>query len=638
MAFSGSLTPDITEDIPFLTSLRSRGSAATEEADNYDVHIGSVGFRMVASDDTPYDRQTAPTKREQFDNFANVGEQSLDSGWWRRSQRSWHMGAGLIYLDAFSGKDADLRFRDNLGVNPWTPGQLSLLPAMSVLTPVAGTCRSAAAGADIYFSDGAALKVAQLDGTVTPIDFNGADADTTIIDLAVSGAFPYILNNTAIYTKIEAGTYVKFSDIGTAPSVIEVAKYRMIFADGRNLYEIPLKNDAAPASTTLPTAFFTHPTSGWTWTAIADTPGPILAAGASGDTSAIFAFPLDTSGATPVIGAGVIVAQLPPGEVVRGLSVHLGQFVGISTSRGFRVGVLSADALTWGPLTVEADCYGVGAHENSFYVATKFSTVKIGDTAIGSADGGIWEQWGLLRIDVSREREGGTFAWAFDRQTGSATGIIRDVPRPSAFGADGVGVITDSGLVTSGFLRTGQVRFDMVEPKTFRYISLDASLGAGQGVSVAAVVGSSTVDAFDLSPANNSREDRSLTIDAAQAMLGVKFTLTGDGTTAPLMRGYQLKALPAGPRTRVIQLPLLCQDFERNRNETRYGYQGRAREIVQALERIEDRGETVIVTEHHPAESYEAFIEKTRFIRNNSPIHGKDQDGGLLLLTVRKLT
>jgi hypothetical protein len=92
------------------------------------------------------------------------------------------------------------------------------------------------------------------------------------------------------------------------------AKQRIIAAKGASLYELTLAGGAA-----LPAAIFTHPDSNWTWTAVAEAPDCILAAGYSNGTGSIFAFNLVTSGTasgTPTLDQGVQVAEFPTGEEV----------------------------------------------------------------------------------------------------------------------------------------------------------------------------------------------------------------------------------------------------------------------------------------------------------------------------------
>lgn len=85
----------------------------------------------VAINGRPYmtegmERQSLQVLRQQSDVSALPSEASLNPrGLWRRSQESYHHGAGQLFRD---GEDADpARFRASKGVDPWTEGKLTLL-------------------------------------------------------------------------------------------------------------------------------------------------------------------------------------------------------------------------------------------------------------------------------------------------------------------------------------------------------------------------------------------------------------------------------------------------------------------------------------------------------------------------------
>ena len=81
---------------------------------------------MAPTDVNPYQRETAPYRKDQFDNSKEPGEQSL-TGWWIRSQSSFHGGTGIKFYDPTSGESTNYRFTDSQGVDVWTKGQVSLL-------------------------------------------------------------------------------------------------------------------------------------------------------------------------------------------------------------------------------------------------------------------------------------------------------------------------------------------------------------------------------------------------------------------------------------------------------------------------------------------------------------------------------
>jgi hypothetical protein len=92
----------------------------------YDVAVGGLPFIYAINDARPYIRQTAPFKKDQFDNGAEPGEQSL-TGWWLRSQSSFHGGEGIRFYDPSAGETVTHRFTDSKNVDVWTKGQVTLL-------------------------------------------------------------------------------------------------------------------------------------------------------------------------------------------------------------------------------------------------------------------------------------------------------------------------------------------------------------------------------------------------------------------------------------------------------------------------------------------------------------------------------
>ena len=93
----------------------------------YDIALAGLPFIYAISDARPYIRQTAPFKKDQFDNQNEPGEQSL-TGWWIRSQSSFHDGAGIEFYDpALIAGEGTYQFKDSRGVNVWEKGQVTLL-------------------------------------------------------------------------------------------------------------------------------------------------------------------------------------------------------------------------------------------------------------------------------------------------------------------------------------------------------------------------------------------------------------------------------------------------------------------------------------------------------------------------------
>jgi hypothetical protein len=108
---------DITEGLPLNVGNPGTSGFWTNNAEDYDVAFGGIPFFMAPTDQNPYQRETAPYRKDQFDNSREPGEQSL-TGWWLRSQSSFHGGAGIKFYDPSAGESIAYRYLDSQGVSP----------------------------------------------------------------------------------------------------------------------------------------------------------------------------------------------------------------------------------------------------------------------------------------------------------------------------------------------------------------------------------------------------------------------------------------------------------------------------------------------------------------------------------------
>ena len=107
----------------------------------YDFAIAGIPFLAAINDTRPYERATAPFRKQQFDSQRDPGEQSL-TGWWLRSQSSFHAGEGITFYDPLANPYSttiasnSYRIADAYGVDIWEPGQVSLLRSVTQLHDV----------------------------------------------------------------------------------------------------------------------------------------------------------------------------------------------------------------------------------------------------------------------------------------------------------------------------------------------------------------------------------------------------------------------------------------------------------------------------------------------------------------------
>jgi hypothetical protein len=632
-------TESITE--PIVNPIGLAGSTAqlyTNTSNIYDVAIGGQPFLLGASDRYPYQRQTATYRKQQFDNTKEVGEQTFE-GWWLRSQSSFHLGAGINYLDPYLSENVQFRFNDSAGVDVWTQGQVSMLPDTENVFTLSDNIQMFGAidslNQDcVFVSDDAVLTRIAADGTDATIAYGGSGSDIT--SLAQDGLNYYAANNTGIYRGALTGTgatgsiYYQTGD----NTVIGFVKQRLVAAIGPSVYEITTATGAT--GPLVADKRYTHPDADWNWTAIVEGPQAIYASGYRGNNSSIFKFTLSTAGVMPTLTNAVTAADFPDDEHVTALGVYLGTYMMIGTNKGIRVGILDANGdISYGPLTYEKTDT---SHTLSFAFKDRFAYATVTNAIDGKS--------GLIRIDLSQETEPGRYAYAKDLSSGvtgncRAVAFIGDTGR-AAFAVAGSGVYFEhpTNKTPTGFLDTGFIRYATIEKKYFKLIKprFDTPMFGSCTISTKEIDGdvTSIITIAGSTPALNT--DLATNIAQPQEELAFRFTFnrsSTDSTKGPVFDGYQVKSLPAVTRARQLTIPLVNYDFETDRYGVQNGYEGRAWDRLQALENLEAAGDTVVIQDFTTGEQVTGLIEQLSFERTTPADRRYSGFGGIMYVSVR---
>ena len=117
---------DITDEIPYPLSNPQSAIQYTSTNEAYDVAINGQPFFLMASDDSPYRRVTAQYRKQQYDQTREAGEQSL-TGWWFRSQSSFHLGQGIKFFEPAQDESLRFQYTESKGIDVWTKGQATLI-------------------------------------------------------------------------------------------------------------------------------------------------------------------------------------------------------------------------------------------------------------------------------------------------------------------------------------------------------------------------------------------------------------------------------------------------------------------------------------------------------------------------------
>lgn len=625
----------IRERLPFQLShkLASLSTSYEDVKNSYEVAVGGIPFNLKIDQNNPLIRSTAQFRKEQLDTSREPGEQSL-SGWWLRSQSSFHYGAGVKYGDPELDPTAAFRFLESEGVNPWTPGEVSLLPSTVLVQPASGSVKLITTineDGDESFWRATGSKVFRGWESFGEWEETEYFSGGIVRDIVTDGADIYVATNTEItLLPFTGGADVVKWNLTSATSVtMGWVKQRMVLGVNNSIY-IP-----SFSSTTLPAAVYTHPNDSWVWSDIAEGPEAIYVSGGVGNESVILRLALDNTGAVPTLTAATVVANFPTGEIVTSMHSYLGTYLGIGTNRGFRVATFgSGGGLSYGPLIETPNpVYGITANESHFL---------FGYTE-GFSDG----MSGLMRVELRTQFDDGGFPYTTDLQAHQVGRVdaVALLPLTSrvVFGVadSGAYVQHSTDLEPTGFLTTGAQRFNTVWPKLFKKFNVRGTFNGNLIVSTIDQEGDE-VSIVSLSAGSNQSQDLAINYpDTPQEFLSLKFTLSRnstDNTIGAILRSYQLKALPGGPRPRQFTVPLLCFDQETDRHGNKLGYEGFAFDRLTAIEAMDSAGDAILFQDLTSDTAQFCTIEAMEYRQIDPRGIGNSKWGGVLTVALRTLS
>jgi hypothetical protein len=735
---------DITEGIPYVLSNPAGSTNYQATGVAYDIAINGLPFFLAASDDSPYRRVTAQYRKQQYDQTREAGEQSL-TGWWFRSQSSFHLGQGIKYFEPAQDESLRFQYTESKGLDVWTKGQVSLIldtDATHVTTAnlnsnlrpqqflrsiqwkqltntgsstynefygclmldgydldkiyptitasvsnkaltsnVATLTTSSAHG----FAVGMEITVSGVDSTfngtytittvpttttftyaktasnVTSqaatgsvyswvqhfVDYN-AGTDDKVYAVCDDGITAYWITNVTAggstkltmykkalteYASVAATQMFQVTGLVASNVVMEFTKERIVACINNKVYEI------ATNATALPTAVYTHPVDDFVYTSITSSGAAIYCTGFSGTQSNIQKFTLASNGTMPTLTSAITAAEMPAGERIYKIAYYLGYML-IGTTKGIRAAAVADDgSLAYGPLIWEntQPVYDFAFRDRYAWAATS-----------------VEDEPGTIRLDLGTQVSPLVFPYAYD--TYKATGSTAHETTACAFidGTDRLAFTTNATatengsvyiesadrLVESGYLQTGYVRYNTLEGKIFKLLTprIDTTYG---GLNISSIAADGTEYPIGTFAQESTVQEIGIPYpQGAQEYMGFKFTLTRDTsitTAGPLFTGYQLKALPAVPRQRLIQYPLFCFDKEADKFGVQVGYEGSAWARMQQLEAVENAGDTIRIEDFRTGESFIGLIEEMDFINRTPQDKRFSGFGGTLVVTIRSV-
>jgi len=641
----------IPNEITAITGFTNSTYALTDDA--YDYALAGIPFLSAVQGGDyihkrAYTEVMAPIRKQQFDSFAEPGEQSLE-GWWLRSQSNFTGGAGILYQDPDNDNQFDVRFSDSLGVNCWTSGELKLLRQAALKLTNAGKSPVRVegyidpSGVDSYWQSSGDDLHKVTDAATTSIVAGGG---ATIFDMTSTGSRYFLGRTNGIWSGVDAGAPTQYYTGTETNWTLEWLKGRLIGCTDNKVYQ--LLNPPSGAPVALPTSssgatggvIYAHQDSAWRWSSITDGPTAIYIAGSSGTKSEIHAFTAtaDNTG-IPLLSWAGVTATMPTGEIINSIYTYVQSFIGIATNKGFRVGQIDGSGnIAYGPLlfTPTGGCHGITGEDTFMWVGS--TNAHDGNT-------------GLFRVNLGvtvQEQTTNTVRYAYARdiyyvgqgQVSSVTNFGASNRR--VFAVEGVGSVLEdaSVLLAHAYLNTGRIRFNTEEPKLYKFISIRTPipLTGSVGITVLSEGGGS----FPLITYGPSQPPGTSDLGIAQPIgpqnwIAFQFTL-GPGTDPTLggvLNGWQVKTLPGVLRQRIITQVFELFDSEQDKTGQSIGYDGYARARFESFQAAARAGDVVLYQELYENITTQVVIDDWTFEQLSPPGPNFGTLGGHLTVVLR---
>ncbi len=410
----------------------------------------------LASEQFSY--ESIPLLNPQLSNTTTqVSESSLNpEGLWRRSQESWHKGAGQTYLDKVDSDAA--RFRNSLGINVWEKGEISLLNEVTQ-NYIGNSGQIIYQLGALYIANGTnILRLGDIytPGATTTIDINLAEPDETVQSMTQFGLGLLVaLGPNGIH--LTGGTDVSTSHYSDLECEVVAYVGGRIMAAHENVVYNVIASGAAPA------ALFTHPDAFYWWNSFAEAKGFIYMGGRSlfSDKGFIYKTTIKPDGTALEIPS--VAGPLPDGEVIHGLYGYL-NFLLIGTNNGVRFAVPGTDGnLEIGAL-IETDSPVTCFEGQGPFVWFGWSDYDGNHTGLG-------------RVDLRTIVGGVAPAYATDLMAstqGQVVSVVTDhVNDRRIFSVAGVGVYVERETkVASAEINSGYITYDLPEEKEARFVDV----------------------------------------------------------------------------------------------------------------------------------------------------------------------
>lgn len=679
----------LIQDIVYKVSGRAAASSGlyTPSTYQYQWALGGVPFLSAASDTRPDVETGVEQRKQQFDSYKDPGEYSLTQ-WWLRSQNSFIGGEGVTYQDPDTqGTAKNIRYAHSVGVDPFSnPDLLQLLRESVDVTPSGDTQDQGAMYAkqlthaddeSVWLAKGRTVWLANMTaGGISVVGSVQAPAVASVSSrwvggMATLGASPPLMDSTTeeyAFTVLYDGAlspnggiyrtangfpsvnitkaYILGAGVAEDP-VIGSARGLVAFGNGSDFYMLnPTAINAA-----LPTANAQVP-SDQLICAITDGPDAVYVAANSHYGGFIYKSTFDTNG---VVNGLTLVATLPVGENVNDIAAYVNTFLVITTTTGVRVGTFTGDGVAYSPSIITVPRVGIelGPESGSGFGRIAFYGTRAYITTQGTPqhDG----DFGIMAVDLATiiqdDNTGASFnayaTWVY------LPGTVTSIDDVTATTSGRLVYTTDRGLaakaiaehsvnlISQGYLDTGRVRFNTVEPKLFKYLSVRTPTPLQGDITVSVLdEGGGITNYVTYGPTlDPSTEDISTpTPSGPQNWIALRFTLRrglSDPTIGAELDEWQIKALPGVLKQRKLIKQFLCFNEEKDMGNSVIKGDQNSLQRLTAVRQMYQRGDTVTLQDLVNNISDQVIIDDYQFTMLASPGPNSENYGGYLTITMR---
>lgn len=624
---------DSIEDIPDLATV---GTV-------YEVAINGVGYMLADHPDkeTRYERRVIPLDTQRLATGDTPFSEAVDR-YAFLGFTDWAGGGGQRFYKRADSTDNS--FYTSHGINPFTPGELRLLPSTTLHCSDSYAFSKAVVASGKLFVTTASGELSAYDdptdSTATTFSITGAG---TPLDLASDGTFWYFADGSNIYrNNAAADPAATWSTVDAR--VIEWCSDRMVVAYKTGSSTVP----NALATIGYASGAVTGPASGsnpFTFEeetdirSITSGDGWVWWAAARYDKSYVYGWQLGST------DSYVTALELPAGQDVRSVGYYQGNvFVRARelTTTSVSKAIIYRCATSQGMLTPDK------------VLELSSSTVDHADGDFAGDDRFVYFSWrgmnnysGVGCIDLAT---GGYAKWL---EAPANTGFVRSIVQwygRTVFTVDGYGAVMETvasgandNSVATGELVTSIADLNTGLRKGFGPVSATFDpLPSGATITVAYSLDAGT-SYTTLSPSVTAAGQKSaewdLSVESDSIML--KVTLTHASTTTPVLRSLLCRAHPLGIADQVLIMPVNCADTISGLNgrplpENGFGAGSRRTRLLESFAQTRVKVQDVDYQDTGASYIYDLVAVDSRRVGVQSQHNGKSSNSYVTTLTMRR--